>query len=300
MRAFALKGHPLNGWKMFLRKEWRSQLNGAGAHVCSILPPILSLKAALQAVWNPSLFAQKEAEGLESQPGREPLSLEATTSAIRSQRWWLETELVMRLNSFGSEFASWAEGCDCHAWLRQPTLPKLMCGSSSSSQKKPSLTVARRMLGLCAADGGDGVGHVCPFAGRRSAHLDCGAVEELFSSLSGVHLQDLRLAGVRFGVEGPEINEVIAAFVQGATAMQACARNCSVGMFCLGSCAGSPTATLTKPEPVLLLALTSSRNPPKIRSCVAGSLGHACVKAQQFEVSWKSSLRGNPCLSFMP
>ena len=35
--------------------------------------------------------------------------------------------------------------------------------------------LCRKLLGLVAKDGGDGVGFVCPYAGCRSPELACGA-----------------------------------------------------------------------------------------------------------------------------
>ena len=103
----------------------------------------------------------------------------------------------------------------------QPTLPKLMCGSSSSSQKKQSTS---QLLSTCLVC-------VLQMVGMELATSVPLQVVGLLT-LPAAQLKSIcqfvrcAFAGVEisrfhFSVEGPKINEVITDFVQGATAMQA-------------------------------------------------------------------------------
>ena len=54
-------------------------------------------------------------------------------------------------------------------------------GSSALEKESPAaerLALARRALGLTAAHGGDGIGCLCPLAGRRAPDLACGAATQ--------------------------------------------------------------------------------------------------------------------------
>ena len=99
--------HLSNGWQNPLTKELPSQLSGAGT-ITAIVPHILSLRSALQATWNPALFGQREDQGREAErgDGEEGFSLDAVTEAVKSKKWWLQTEVVSQLNQFADEFSS--------------------------------------------------------------------------------------------------------------------------------------------------------------------------------------------------
>ena len=185
--------------------------------VCAVLPQILSLKHALQAVWNPGLFAKKTDDRGEEE--KDTLNLDTLTSAIQSSKWWLQSELVLELNCLGKDFSAWAEGCDCHAWLRATNVAEAYERKRSvHSYEAQQLEAAMSSQGL--SRDGDGAGFVCPLAGRRSAHLACGAAQEFYEDVSSKRLHELRLTGLSYGADASDIFDVCSHFAAGRTAMQ--------------------------------------------------------------------------------
>ena len=198
--------------------EWR------WGTITAIVPHILSLRNALQATWSPGLFGQREDENRESEAdrGEEGFNLDAVTEAVNSKKWWLQTEVVSQLNQFADEFSSWAEGCECHAWLRASNSAAPHARRQARlSPEAEELMFARRSLGLSLADGGDGVGHLCPIAGRRAPELACGAATQYFEQLGGSQLHQVRKAGLQIEADPADIQEVLENVAQCTAAMQA-------------------------------------------------------------------------------
>ncbi|CAE7825398.1 SHE10 [Symbiodinium sp. CCMP2456] len=198
--------------------EWR------WGTVTAIAPHILSLRSALRAIWHPSLFGHTQNE--EDQGGggreREPLQLDDITAAVRCKKWWLQLEVVYQLNHFGDEFSSWAEGCQCHGWLR-PTASSAphMRKQVVRSQEAEHLNAARHLLGLSASNGGDGFEFLCPLAGRRAPELACGAVSEHFRESIANQTNRIRQAGVDMEMDMEDIQEVLEDVSRATAAMQA-------------------------------------------------------------------------------
>ena len=201
--------------------EWR------WATVSAIVPHLLSLRAALQAVWNPSLFENKHSreddiQQKDENDDGEALNLDAITQAIRSSKWWLQTEAVYRLNACADEFSCWAEGCECHGFLFASNLAAPhMHKQSRRSPEAEELMLARCALGLTTAHGGDGVGHLCPLAGRRAPDLACGAAAQHFGLLGGASLREIRRAALDLQAEPSDAAEVLEQVSQAQSATQA-------------------------------------------------------------------------------
>ena len=201
--------------------EWR------WATVSAIVPHLLSLRTALQAVWNPSLFENKHSreddiQQKDENDDGEALNLDAITQAIRSSKWWLQTEAVYRLNACADEFSCWAEGCECHGFLFASNLAAPhMHKQSRRSPEAEELMLARCALGLPTAHGGDGVGHLCPLAGRRAPDLACGAAAQHFGLLGGASLHEIRRAALDLQAEPSDAAEVLEQVSQAQSAMQA-------------------------------------------------------------------------------
>ena len=123
--AFCVRGTPFAWLEESFQKRVPNPAEWRWSTISAIAPHILSLRTALEAVWNPALFQQKSDDNQQQQDGhagagREAVtvSVDAITQAIQSKKWWLQTEAVCQMNTFADAFASWAEGCECHAWLR--------------------------------------------------------------------------------------------------------------------------------------------------------------------------------------
>lgn len=128
--------------------------------------------------------------------------------------------MLVQLHSVSDDFCSWAEGCDCHAFLRPHRRQNSFSRQRAEySLEAEQLKAARSVLGLSAADGGDGVSFVCPMAGRRAPDLACKAALRHFQHLSEERLQDLMHSGL--GIDLAEMQEVLTDFSQGRSAMQA-------------------------------------------------------------------------------
>ena len=172
--------------------EWR------WATVSAIVPHLLSLRAALQAVWNPSLVENKHRREDDIQQKDENDDGEA------------------------DEFSCWAEGCECHGFLRASNLAAPhMRKQSRHSPEAEELMLARCAVGLTTAHGGDGVGHLCPLAGRRAPDLACGAAAQHFGLLGGASLHEIRQAALDLQAEPSDAAEVLEQLSQAQSAMQA-------------------------------------------------------------------------------
>ena len=216
--ALCIKGTRFEWLQKVFDKGMRKPADWRWGTICAVLPHVLSLKYPLQAVWNPALFAKKG--DARSEEEQESLNLDILTSAIESNKWWLQSELVLQLNSLGKDPSAWAEGCDCHAWLR-PTnaAEEYERKRFVHSHEAQQLQAAMSSQGL--SRDGDGDGFVCPLAGRRSAHLACGAVQEYYEDAAGKRLHELRLTGLSYGVDASDIFDVCSHFAAGRAAMQA-------------------------------------------------------------------------------
>lgn len=134
---------------------------------------MLERKDALRAVWHPDRFLQEgTGDGSELRADdAATLDVDKLTAAIRSDKWWFYSEMLVHLHALSNDFSSWAEGCECHGFLRpsRRDSPWRPVYSPAAEQ----LRIARSMLGLSASDGGDGSSFLCPMAGRRAPDLAC-------------------------------------------------------------------------------------------------------------------------------
>ena len=85
------------------------------------------------------------------------LNLRLLTETIRSLQWWSYARMVYKVNGFTDDFISWAEGCECHAFLRrkkkagddrQPATMQERCSAEAIA-----LEESRKHLGLTAGEG---------------------------------------------------------------------------------------------------------------------------------------------------
>ena len=203
--------------------EWR------WGTVSAIAPRILSLRGALRTIWNPQLFGgnedpgRPEREQAEGEAGQETLNVDTITACIRSKKWWLQLEAVSELNRLAEDFASWAEGCECHGWLRPVHAhagPVHLRRQAQFSQEAEQLLAARTMLGLKGASGGDGANFVCPLAGRRAPDLACGAATEHFQQARASQTNDIRQAGLDMDMEFADVEGVLEDVSRCTAAMQ--------------------------------------------------------------------------------
>jgi hypothetical protein len=159
--------------------------------VVHTIPQILKLKRALQAGWNASAFknfAASREEGQFSAQDSKEVNLEAATSAIHSQQWWVYTEMLLAVHLMSGNFQAECEGCHCHTWLRDP----------AHLQRRESLLAARQALAdqlpcLMDLSGGpaDGEGFHCPLSGKVAVKLASGRLAEFLRHASEGVLAEL-------------------------------------------------------------------------------------------------------------
>ena len=115
------------------------------------------------------------------------------TQTIRSEKWWFFSEMLLRLHNFSHDFATWAEGCPCHFWLR-PERHEPQSGGrvrSEHSEACQNLRVIRRMKGLRPGEGDGPEFTSCPLGGRRAPELASNAAERFMEELSKSYVEDL-------------------------------------------------------------------------------------------------------------
>ena len=215
--AFCVKGTDFEWLEEKFNKGVPKPIEWRWGNVSAILPQIIDKKQALQAVWNPARF---KGDGDELREGdADSLNIECLTNSIRSPRWWYYADMLLSLHTISDSFSSWAEGCECHGWLNPlPSEPGMLRRRREFSFEAEQLRVARSMLGLCATDGGDGDAFLCPMAGRRAADLACKAAQSHFQQSWQSQKQALLQKGL--GLDMAEMQEVLADFAHGASAMQ--------------------------------------------------------------------------------
>ena len=181
----------------------------------SVLEKLLPLRKYLQPTWDPVKFNAQEHVGADEAPGsvREEADVSALTAAIRSNKFWGFGSMIFLLNSVGTRFASWAEGCACHPFHRSK---KQKDGVTSASDVEFDASVA---LDCCAKElglpvNGDGKGFLpCPMAGLRAYDLASGAVEEQLSSMAALCKEELLLQVATISEE--ETGELLQDFERG-------------------------------------------------------------------------------------
>ena len=226
--AVCIQGTPFAWLEEVFKKGVAKPIDWRWGNVVLILPESLSCKNALQAVWSPALFKSNDSSQQDDGRGDDSaLNVDVITRAIQSKKFWLQCEVVLSLNQVAADFASWAEGCECHNWLRplpsrgpaQVVDARKAWRRREYSEEAEQLAAARAFMGLSTADGGDGSGFVCPMAGCRAPELACGAAQTHFERLASSHLQDLMHASL--GVDAEEVQQVLTEFSHGKAAMQA-------------------------------------------------------------------------------
>ena len=100
------------------------------------------------------------------------LSIPLLTQTIKSSMWWAYSTMLLFLHRFGDDFASWAEGCECHHWQR------VNHGGVADAFQE-----VRSELGLPAHEGDGARAGPCPLAGLRAVELARGATKGVFEAL---------------------------------------------------------------------------------------------------------------------
>ena len=179
-------------------------------NVVNILPRVLELKCPLQSVWCP----QKFSHGSDLRPAdQDHLNMDTLTTAIRSPKWWFYSDMILKLNMFSKDFASWAEGCHCHGWLSTVKTSGAHRGKMQQpSEEACQLHTAREMLRLQSGVG-DGFHFRCPMAGRRAPELATGALQSYFQALADSYLADLLRSCPP--MSGEDMQQVLADFSSG-------------------------------------------------------------------------------------
>ena len=161
--------------------------------LAKILPQILAKKQVLKLCWNPNRFGNPQHCGGDgaanagvngdSRPGFHPgedsdFHLEVLSEAVSSEKWWLYTVMLSKLNNFVQSLSVWAENCPCHGWLHMnhTSLPHENVEVNTdmdAAQLSPQdyLEATRKLLGFNCGDS-DGKGFIsCPLAGQRAVEL---------------------------------------------------------------------------------------------------------------------------------
>ena len=219
--ATCIKGTPFEWLEEHFQKGVPQPIEWRWGTVTAIVEHVLSVRSAIQAIWNPAVFGKGESEERERTEGADALNVDTITEAVRSKKWWLQTQLVLDFHKFGEGFSSWAEGCECHGFLRPVDTGDVhLRRKTKASTEAAELRAARGRLGLASSHEGDGVGFTCPLAGCRAPDLACGAAKQHFEELGDNQLHRLRQAGIDLGVEASDIVEVLDAAVCCRASMQ--------------------------------------------------------------------------------
>ena len=166
--------------------EWR------WGSTVKVLERLMPLQKLLQASWDPGHYqagvgndVAVEGEGAR---GHESASVPEITEAVRSNVFWSFGAMILMLNSVGTRFASWAEGCPCHPFA----------GSSKQKQSEHSfeddalvaLECCRQELGM-PRDGDGRSLQTCPLAGLKAGDLASGAVQQHIEQVAILCKEDL-------------------------------------------------------------------------------------------------------------
>lgn len=121
------------------------------------------------------------------------LDVALLTTTIRSEWWWFYAQMILRLNSFSSDFSSWCEGCECHFWLKPKYVQSHAGGRSRAvySDECEQLRAARKSQGFQSGHGDGPEFSPCPLAGRRAPQLAAGAAESYMEELGRSYLLEL-------------------------------------------------------------------------------------------------------------
>ena len=166
--------------------EWR------WGSTVKVLERLMPLQKLLQTSWDPGRYqagmgndVAVEGEGAR---GHESASVPEITEAVRSNVFWSFGAMILMLNSVGTRFASWAEGCPCHPFA----------GSSKQKQSEHSfeddalvaLECCRQELGM-PRDGDGRSLQTCPLAGLKAGDLASGAVQQHIEQVAILCKEDL-------------------------------------------------------------------------------------------------------------
>ncbi|CAJ1380733.1 unnamed protein product, partial [Effrenium voratum] len=135
-------------------------------------------------------------------------TLRPITESIRSEAFWLYSNMVCKLSQFSEDLRVWSESCPCHAWLRSPgpSSPRPAAaagsgdnpaGSGGSADSAPAATAAERLhavrqtLGLQQGVGDGSHYGPCPLAGQRAVELATGVIYHLLDDLHESYVREI-------------------------------------------------------------------------------------------------------------
>ena len=100
--------------------------------------------------------------------------------------------MILMLNEVSTDFASWAEGCDCHPFSNSENSLDPESEANENLEALLALESCRKERGFPSA--GDGKAfRPCPLAGMRACDLACGAVERQIEEMASLSKQQLML-----------------------------------------------------------------------------------------------------------
>ena len=162
--------------------------------VIQVLNGLMKCKAVLQAAWSQEKFGhidgqrqQAHEQAGEGEAAGTDLDVNVVTSAVRSNKFWLYSSMLLHLHSISDDLSAWFEGCPCHP-------PELFPGRRQAPERDdeehafPSehFAVACQSAGLPCEQARN-----CPLAGQRSTELACGELLQLLDDVGQHRLTDL-------------------------------------------------------------------------------------------------------------
>jgi hypothetical protein len=204
------------------KKGVRSAAKWRWGTVLLVLEDLLPLQSALRATCDPQKFSWKEEdkELNASEPSLaapDSFNAIAVTASIRSSMFWSYSHMLFSFNDIAGRFTAWIEGCDCHGWLQRSQSGN---GVELSARAR-RLKVARTHLGLPLGGVGDGLGFVCPLAGKRAPELARGRHKELVPQMCAESLPQLLLSMTNAGASAYERASILNDFELGKHRMLA-------------------------------------------------------------------------------
>ena len=141
--------------------------------IVKALPTILDLLRPLSLVWDADKFMAKS-QGPEHARQDQDLENEALdvgriSEAVKSARWKVYGQMILRLHQIANFISSWGSGCPCHHW------------PSKSNKYMQALDDALHSLGHPMD--ADGPRCACILAGKRAPEMATGRWKELMCEL---------------------------------------------------------------------------------------------------------------------
>ncbi|CAE7204740.1 unnamed protein product [Symbiodinium sp. CCMP2592] len=177
--------------------------------VAAVLQRLMKTKAVLQAAWSAENFSRQDESGMDSE-----LDVNAVTAAIRSDKFWLYSSMLLQLHAVAEDIASWFEGCPCHP-------PVLFHAPEHGARTLDSLDAFEDVLPsehfpLAVEAAGLPREHVqkCPLAGQRSTELASGEFMQLLEEFGDRRLTEV-LAFTNVSADSEDLQEALSDYSRG-------------------------------------------------------------------------------------